>query len=52
MTTVQVEFETDVFTTLRKSPEEVANDIRLGAAIPDSGNLRRAESGPLTVSRS
>lgn len=33
MTVVQVEFDTDIFTTLRKSPEEVASDLRLGAAV-------------------
>ena len=33
MTVVQVSFDTDIFTTLRKSPEEVVEDLRLGAAI-------------------
>ncbi len=33
MAVVQVEFDTDIFTTLRKSPEEVAMDLRLGAAV-------------------
>ena len=33
MTRVQVEFDSDVFSTLRRSPEEVAQEMRLGAAI-------------------
>lgn len=33
MAIVQVEFDTDIFTTLRRSPEEIAEDIRLAAAI-------------------
>ena len=33
MAVVQVEFDTDIFTTLRRSPEEIAEDLRLGAAI-------------------
>jgi predicted HTH domain antitoxin len=33
MTLVTVEFDTDVFATLRKSPEEVARDMRLAAAV-------------------
>jgi predicted HTH domain antitoxin len=33
MTRVQVEFDTDVFSTLRRSPEEVAQEMRLAAAI-------------------
>ncbi|MCB1033406.1 MAG: UPF0175 family protein [Acidobacteria bacterium] len=33
MTTVEVQFDTDIFSALRRSPEEVAHDLRLGAAI-------------------
>jgi predicted HTH domain antitoxin len=33
MPVVQVEFETDVFATLRRSPEEIAQELRLGAAV-------------------
>ena len=33
MTTVQVQFNNDIFSTLRKSPEEVAQELRLGAAV-------------------
>lgn len=33
MTRVQVEFDSDVFATLRRSPEEVAKEMRLAAAI-------------------
>ena len=33
MTRVRVEFDTDVFSTLRRSPEEVAQEMRLAAAI-------------------
>ena len=33
MAVVQVEFDTDIFTTLRRSPEEIAEDLRIGAAI-------------------
>lgn len=33
MTTVQVRFETDILKTLRRSPEELAEDLRLAAAI-------------------
>ena len=33
MTRVQVEFESDVFAALRRSPEEVAREMRLAAAI-------------------
>lgn len=33
MTQVQVEFESDIFATLRRSPEEVAREMRLAAAI-------------------
>jgi predicted HTH domain antitoxin len=33
MTRVQVEFETDVFATLRRSPEEVVQEMRLAAAV-------------------
>src|SRR4051794_10104132 len=33
MTRVQVEFDFDVFSTLRRSPEEVAQEMRLAAAI-------------------
>jgi predicted HTH domain antitoxin len=33
MTRVQVEFESDVFSTLRRSPEEVAQEMRLAAVI-------------------
>ncbi|MEM6454124.1 MAG: UPF0175 family protein [Acidobacteriota bacterium] len=33
MTVVHVEFDVDIFTTLRRSPEEIADDLRLGAAI-------------------
>ena len=33
MPRVQVEFDSDVFATLRRSPEEVAQEIRLAAAV-------------------
>ncbi len=33
MTVVHVVFDTDVFATLRKSPDEVAREMRLAAAI-------------------
>lgn len=33
MTVVQVAFDNDLFSTLRKSPEEIAREIRLAAAI-------------------
>ncbi len=33
MTRVQVEFDSDVFSTLRRSPEEVAREMRLAAAV-------------------
>lgn len=33
MTTVSITFDTDIFTTLSLSSEEVADDIRLAAAI-------------------
>ena len=33
MTRVQVELDSDVFSTLRRSPEEVAQEMRLAAAI-------------------
>lgn len=33
MPQVMVSFDTDIFTTLRKSPDEVVEDLRLGAAI-------------------
>ncbi|HBL30232.1 MAG TPA: hypothetical protein DD490_25650 [Acidobacteria bacterium] len=33
MTRVQVEFDFDIFSTLRRSPEEVAREMRLAAAI-------------------
>ncbi len=33
MTVVQVKFDTDVFSTLRKSPQEVSDDMRRAAAI-------------------
>lgn len=33
MAVVQVDFDTDIFTTLRRSPEEVAADVRVAAAI-------------------
>ncbi len=33
MTRVQVEFDSDIFTTLRRSPEEVAWEMRLAAAV-------------------
>ena len=33
MTRVQVEFNSDIFATLRRSPEEVAREMRLAAAI-------------------
>ncbi len=32
MTVVQVQFDTDIFTTLRRTPEEVAEELRLAAA--------------------
>jgi len=33
MTQVNVQFPADVFAALRKSPEEVAGDVRLAAAL-------------------
>jgi predicted HTH domain antitoxin len=33
MTRVQVDFDSDVFATLRRSPEEVAREMRLAAAV-------------------
>jgi predicted HTH domain antitoxin len=33
MTQVQVSFESDVFATLRRSPEEIAHEIRLAATV-------------------
>ena len=33
MTTVQVQFETDVFSALRKAPQEIAAEIRVAAAV-------------------
>ena len=33
MSRVQVDFESDVFATLRRSPEEVAREMRLAAAV-------------------
>lgn len=33
MTTVEVQFDTDIFSTLRKAPQEVAAEMRLAAAI-------------------
>lgn len=33
MTRVQVEFDSDVFATLRRSPQEVVQEMRLAAAI-------------------
>lgn len=33
MPMVQVEFDTDVFTTLRRTPEEVAQELRVAAAV-------------------
>ena len=33
MILVQVEFDTDVFSTLRQSPDEVAREMRLAAAV-------------------
>lgn len=33
MTLVQVQFDTDVFSTLRRSPAELAGEIRLAAAL-------------------
>jgi predicted HTH domain antitoxin len=33
MTRVQVEFDSDIFATLRRSPEEVAREMRLAAAV-------------------
>lgn len=33
MSRVQVEFDSDVFATLRRSPEEIAREIRLAAAV-------------------
>lgn len=33
MTSVSVQFPTDVFSALRKSPVEVANEMRLAAAL-------------------
>lgn len=32
MPVVQVQFDTDIFTTLRRTPEEVAEELRLAAA--------------------
>lgn len=33
MTRVQVEFDSDIFATLRRSPDEVAREMRLAAAV-------------------
>lgn len=33
MTRVQVEFDFDVFATLRRSPEEIVREMRLAAAV-------------------
>jgi predicted HTH domain antitoxin len=33
MTRVQVEFDSDIFSTLRRSPEEVVQEMRLAAAV-------------------
>lgn len=33
MTLVQVDFDSDVFATLRQSPDEVAREMRLAAAV-------------------
>ena len=33
MTVVQVSFDTDVYATVRKSPEEVSHEIRLATAV-------------------
>jgi len=33
MTRVRIELDSDVFSTLRRSPEEVAQEMRLAAAI-------------------
>ncbi len=33
MTAIQVQFPTDVFAALRKAPEEVAEEIRIAAAV-------------------
>jgi predicted HTH domain antitoxin len=33
MARVQVEFDSDVFSTLRRSPEEIAEELRLAAAV-------------------
>lgn len=33
MTVVQVQFDSDVFALLRRSPEEMAQELRLAAAI-------------------
>lgn len=33
MTLVQVQFDNDVFSTLRRSPAELASEIRLAAAL-------------------
>ena len=33
MSRVEVEFDSDVFATLRRSPEELAQEIRLAAAV-------------------
>ena len=33
MTRVQVEFDSDVFATLRRSPEEIVREMRLAAAV-------------------
>lgn len=33
MTRVQVEFDSNIFATLRRSPEEVAREMRLAAAV-------------------
>lgn len=33
MATVSVEFNTDIFSTLRRSPEEVAREMRVAAVV-------------------
>ena len=33
MTSVQVQFETDIFSALRKAPQEVAAEMRVAAAV-------------------
>jgi predicted HTH domain antitoxin len=33
MPNVQVEFDSDVFATLRRTPEEVAREVRVAAAV-------------------